>query len=65
MPPKASKKAVQKAKEKAVEDKTFGLKNKNRSAKVNRYVQQVKQQGGQAKTSVCYEAFSLFRKRNG
>jgi hypothetical protein len=29
-----SKKTVQKAKEKVVEDKTFGLKNKNKSAKV-------------------------------
>lgn len=36
-------KAEQKKKEKIVEDKTFGLKNKNRSAKVQAYVQQVKQ----------------------
>lgn len=46
MPPKggaagASKKAETKAKQKIVEDKTFGLKNKNKSAKVNKYVQQV------------------------
>ncbi|KAJ1969262.1 Translation machinery-associated protein 46 [Dispira parvispora] len=33
-----------KAKKKIIEDKTFGLKNKKRSAKVNRYVQQVEQQ---------------------
>ncbi|CCW63578.1 unnamed protein product [Phytomonas sp. EM1] len=39
MPP--GKKAEQKRKEKIVEDKTFGLKNKNRSAKVQAYVQQV------------------------
>lgn len=36
-----SKKAEQKRKEKVVEDKTFGLKNKNRSSKVQAYVQQV------------------------
>lgn len=35
------KKAEQKRKEKIVEDKTFGLKNKNRSSKVQAYVQQV------------------------
>lgn len=35
------KKAEQKRKEKIVEDKTFGLKNKNRSAKVQAYVQQI------------------------
>lgn len=37
------KKAEQKKKEKIIEDKTFGLKNKNRSAKVQAYVQQVAQ----------------------
>ncbi|EPY21760.1 hypothetical protein STCU_00246 [Strigomonas culicis] len=37
------KKAEQKKKDKIVEDKTFGLKNKNRSSKVQAYVQQVKQ----------------------
>ncbi|KAI8915235.1 hypothetical protein DFJ77DRAFT_461781 [Powellomyces hirtus] len=42
MPPKS--KAEQKAKSKSAEDKTFGLKNKNKSAKVNRYVQEVKSQ---------------------
>ncbi|KAH9598473.1 ZC3H15/TMA46 family [Trypanosoma melophagium] len=35
------KKAEQKRKEKIVEDKTFGLKNKNRSAKVQSYIQSV------------------------
>ncbi|KAJ3071587.1 hypothetical protein HK102_006404 [Quaeritorhiza haematococci] len=47
MPPKkagGSSKTEQKAKQKIVEDKTFGLKNKNKSAKVNKYVQQVQQQ---------------------
>ncbi|KAI8903301.1 hypothetical protein EDD86DRAFT_215066 [Gorgonomyces haynaldii] len=40
MPPK---KQQQKAKEKAIEDKTFGLKNKNRSTKVKQFVNQVQQ----------------------
>jgi hypothetical protein len=50
MPPKkannanAGGKAAQKAKQKVVEDKTFGLKNKNKSAKVQKYVQQVQSQ---------------------
>ncbi|EAN93083.1 hypothetical protein C3747_125g59 [Trypanosoma cruzi] len=35
------KKAEQKKKDKIVEDKTFGLKNKNRSAKVQSYIQSV------------------------
>jgi hypothetical protein len=55
MPPKAaggpSKKTVDKAKAKIIEDKTFGLKNKNRSAKVQKFVQQVTsavKQGSQA-----------------
>ena len=39
-----SKKSEQKAKAQVIEDKTFGLKNKNKSAKVNKYVQQVTQQ---------------------
>lgn len=41
MPPKASKADVAK-KQKVVEDKTFGLKNKNKSKSVQKYVQQVK-----------------------
>ncbi|KAI8811303.1 hypothetical protein BJ742DRAFT_797164 [Cladochytrium replicatum] len=45
MPPKKpSGKSEAKAKAKSVEDKTFGLKNKNKSAKVAKYVQQVTQQ---------------------
>ncbi len=44
MPPKAapSKKAIDKQVKKTVEDKTFGLKNKNKSAKVQKYVATVK-----------------------
>lgn len=40
----SSKKAEAKAKAKIIEDKTFGLKNKNKSSKVNKYIQQVEQQ---------------------
>lgn len=52
MPPKAqqggSKKAETKAKQKIIEDKTFGLKNKNKSSKVSKYIQQVETQVKQA-----------------
>jgi hypothetical protein len=41
MPPKQSKKTVQKEQAKKIEDQTFGLKNKNRSAKVAAYCQSV------------------------
>ncbi|KAF9582605.1 hypothetical protein BGW38_010987, partial [Lunasporangiospora selenospora] len=44
MPPKKT----QATKSKIVEDKTFGLKNKNKSAKVGRYVETVKNQAQQA-----------------
>ena len=51
MPPKKkgggnqpSNKTVEKQKQKVVEDKTFGLKNKNKSTKVQKYVQQVQKQ---------------------
>ncbi|KAI9094600.1 hypothetical protein DFS34DRAFT_566546, partial [Phlyctochytrium arcticum] len=44
MPPKKSLKNQKEAKAKAVDDKTFGLKNKNKSTKVGKYVQQVQQQ---------------------
>jgi hypothetical protein len=37
----ASKKTIQKQKQKVVEDKTFGLKNKNKSKKVQQFVQSV------------------------
>jgi zinc finger CCCH domain-containing protein 15 len=38
-----SKKSVQKVKKKIVEDRTFGLKNKNKSKKVQKFVRQVEQ----------------------
>lgn len=44
MPPKASSKSEKKEKAKIIEDKTFGLKNKNKSTKVSRYVAQVESQ---------------------
>lgn len=49
MPPKKgaggqSKKALEKKKEKAVEDKTFGLKNKNKSKNVQKYIEEVTKQ---------------------
>lgn len=43
MPPKPSKKENQKKQAKIIEDKTFGLKNKNKSKKVQQFVQQVHQ----------------------
>ena len=45
----ASKKTEAKAKAKIIEDKTFGLKNKNKSSKVNKYISQVEAtvKGGQ------------------
>jgi len=44
MPPKDSKKTVDKEKKKIIEDKTFGLKNKNKSKKVEAYVKSVTSQ---------------------
>ena len=38
----ASKKAAQKKKEKLIEDKTFGLKNKNKSKKVQSHIQSIR-----------------------
>ena len=57
MPPKGkdkgpSAKTVKKEKEKLVEDKTFGLKNKNKSKQVQKYISGVTNQvmqGGQQK----------------
>lgn len=43
-PPEKSKKAENKVKEKIIEDKTFGLKNKNKSAAVQKYIKGVQQQ---------------------
>ena len=55
MPPKTkekpSKKNQLKKQEKSIEDRTFGLKNKNKSSKVQKYISQVetgvKNQSGQ------------------
>ena len=44
MPPKKekpSKKNQLKKQEKSIEDRTFGLKNKNKSSKVQKYINQV------------------------
>ncbi|KAF4382280.1 hypothetical protein G4B88_011609 [Cannabis sativa] len=43
MPPKQQSKADVAKKQKVVEDKTFGLKNKNKSKNVQKYVQNLKQ----------------------
>ena len=43
MPPKQQPKADLAKKQKQVEDKTFGLKNKNKSKNVQKYVQSLKQ----------------------
>lgn len=43
MPPKQPSKADLAKKQKIVEDKTFGLKNKNKSKNVQKYVQSLKQ----------------------
>ena len=43
MPPKQQSKSELAKKQKVVEDKTFGLKNKNKSKNVQKYVQNLKQ----------------------
>ena len=43
MPPKQQSKVDVAKKQKIVEDKTFGLKNKNKSKNVQKYVQTLKQ----------------------
>jgi hypothetical protein len=43
MPPKQQSKTDIAKKQKVVEDKTFGLKNKNKSKNVQKYVQTLKQ----------------------
>lgn len=53
-------------KKKIVEDKTFGLKNKNKSAKVGRYVETVKNQAmhaGQSRKDMVNRRFLLQRFR--
>jgi hypothetical protein len=66
MPP-PSKKAENKAKAKVIEDKTFGLKNKNKSAKVSKYIQQVelsvKQKGQKQQKEVDQAALIKQRKK--
>jgi len=79
MPPKKasgpSKKTVEKAKQKVVDDKTFGIKNKNKSKKVEQYIKGVASQvkGGPGRQKTEQELFAekqkkkeeLERKKNG
>lgn len=64
MPPKASAKSENKAKAKIIEDKTFGLKNKNKSAKVGKYVEQVQKQvnSGNQKNAKSAEDLARLKK---
>lgn len=68
MPPKKapgpSKKSVEKKKEKLVEDKTFGLKNKNKSKNVQKYIQEVTKQvkGGNTRADRLKEQQLLLKK---
>ncbi|KAI9476395.1 MAG: hypothetical protein EXX96DRAFT_507587 [Benjaminiella poitrasii] len=65
MPPKKQQtKNDKKKKEKAVEDKTFGMKNKNKSAKVQRYIQQISTQAknNSDKTSSAAKATAAEKK---
>ncbi|CRH02864.1 cytoplasmic translation machinery associated protein, putative [Plasmodium relictum] len=55
MPPKKENKKLEKEKQKIVEDKTFGLKNKNKSKSVQRYIKGVQQQVFQQKKKNCDE----------
>lgn len=54
--PKASKKTIQKEKDRIIEDKTFGLKNKNKSSKVAAYVSGVKATVGGANSKDAKKA---------
>lgn len=56
-PNKESKKTLEKKKERIVEDKTFGLKNK-KGAKTQKFIQQVNKQvkGNSAKVSQLYSS---------
>lgn len=71
MPPKGkdapSKKTEQKEKAKIIEDKTFGLKNKNKSTKVGKYIQsvetQVKSGGNSKRLKEQEEAKAALRER--
>lgn len=56
---KPSKKAVREKKEKTIDDATFGLKNKNKSKKVQQFITRVEksvknQNGGADAVSACY-----------
>jgi hypothetical protein len=55
------KKAVQKQKEKIIEDKTFGLKNKNKSKAVQSYIKSVETtvKGGKSAQAQLNEEFAL------
>ena len=67
MPPKGkdkgpSAKTQKKEKEKLVEDKTFGLKNKNKSKQVQKYIAGVTNQvmqGGQQKVRLFHNQNSI------
>jgi hypothetical protein len=48
MPPKKQDNKPKKDKSKVADDKTFGLKNKNKSTKVNKFVQTIKEQAEKA-----------------
>jgi len=60
MPPKANKKVEQKKADKVVQDKTFGLKNKNKSKSVQKYIQgvqaQVKGQPSKKQVDAVFQA---------
>lgn len=62
MPPKQQLKADLAKKQKIVEDKTFGLKNKNKSKNVQKYVQNLKQsvQPKPDTTKINAKVFLLF-----
>lgn len=64
MPPKQQSKADLAKKQKIVEDKTFGLKNKNKSKNVQKYVQTLKQsvqpQSDPSKTAAKVPSLHLF-----
>lgn len=64
---KPSKKAVAKKKEKLVEDATFGLKNKNKSKKVQQFISRVetsvkKSHGGAAQVSLKISNFHIYQR---
>jgi len=54
---------IQKVKEKIVEDKTFGLKNKNKSKTVQQYVESVRRRVFDGNKKVCYHHLELLKLR--